>query len=642
MPDYALTYDAWKGDPDGFWMAAAETVEWGTNPTRNEVGPDGLARWFADGTGNICWNALDRHVGAGRGDAPAIIYDSAILGISRTYTYSELLDAVEVFSSVLMSFGVVKGHRVVIYMPMIPEAVIAMLACARLGAVHSVVFGGFAAHEVAVRIEDVEPTVVVAASCGLEPNRVIAYKPLLDEAIAASRFKPKATIILQRPELTCALEPERDHDWTEVWDQALERGDRPGCVDVASTDPLYVLYTSGTTGKPKGVVRQHGGYMVALAWSMKHVFGMSAGDVYWAASDLGWVVGHSYIVYGPLLAGCATVVFEGKPVGTPDAGTFWRVISRHKVNLLFTAPTALRAIRKEDAEGLFPARYDMSALRAVYIGGERGDPSVIRWGEQVLGVPILDNWWQTETGWPMTANPIGLGQVPVKYGSAAVPMPGYEICILDAAGDRVETGQTGSIAVRLPLPPGAFQTLWNDHEKFVESYLTEFPGYYKTGDAGYLDDDGYVYILSRTDDIINVAGHRLSTGTIEEAISTVPDIAECAVVGVTDPIKGEVPFGLCVLSDGSIAGEDQVCAEAIAAVRHRVGPIATPRTVLAVRRLPKTRSGKILRGVIRKIANGEYWTVPPTIDDSAVLDEIAAALATTGLPVQPVEAAQNF
>lgn len=630
MFSYASTYAAWKDDPEGFWLNAAEAVEWTAQPTRNEVDADGLARWFADGIGNICWNALDRHVRDGRGGTPAIVYDSAILGVTRSYSYAQLLEAVEVFASVLSSFGVAKGHRVVIYMPMIPEAVIAMLACARLGAVHSVVFGGFAAHELAVRIEDAQPTVIVSASCGLEPGRTIAYKPLLDEAIAASSYKPEACIILQRPELTCTLDPQRDRDWNELWAEAEERGDRPACVDMASTDPLYILYTSGTTGKPKGVVRQHGGYMVALAWSMKHVFAMSAGDVYWAASDLGWVVGHSYIVYGPLIAGCASVLFEGKPVGTPDASTFWRVISQHRVNLLFTAPTALRAIRKEDPEGLLPGKFDLSSLRAVYIGGERGDPSVIRWGEQVLEVPVLDNWWQTETGWPMTANPIGLGPLPVKYGSAAVPMPGYDICILDAGGAPVENGQHGAIAVRLPLPPGAFQTLWNDHAKFVEGYLGEFPGFYKTGDAGYIDEEGYVYILSRTDDIINVAGHRLSTGTIEEAISTLPDVAECAVLGIVDPIKGEVPFGLFVLSDGALVSAEVVCSQASAVVRQRIGAIATLKGVLAVRRLPKTRSGKILRATIRKIANGEEWTLPPTIEDPEVLDEIVAALAAAG------------
>lgn len=634
MSTYSATYDAWKGDADGFWAKAAESIDWISAPSRNEVDEEGHARWFVDGTCNTCWNAIDRHVQAGRGDDLALIYDSAILGISRTYTFSELLDAVQVFSSILRSHGVAKGDRVVIYMPMVPEAVIAMLACARLGAVHSVVFGGFAAHELAIRIEDAEPKVIVSASCGLEPGRIIAYKTLLDEAIASSRHKPGVIVILQRPELTCALDQELDRDWDAEWTLALSRGDRPACVGVASTDPLYILYTSGTTGKPKGVVRQQGGHMVALAWSMTHIFDMSPGDVYWAASDLGWVVGHSYIAYGPLLAGCATVVFEGKPVGTPDAGTFWRVVSQHKVNLLFTAPTALRAIRKEDPEGSLPGTYDLSSLRAVYIGGERGDPSVIQWAEQALGIPVMDNWWQTETGWPMTANPMGLGALPVKYGSAAVPMPGYDVRILDAAGEPVARGQTGSIAVKLPLPPGALQTLWNDHSVFRKTYLSEFPGHYKTGDAGYIDEDGYVFIMSRTDDIINVAGHRLSTGTIEEAISTVHEVAECAVIGVADAIKGEVPLGFCVISDGSLASASEICAGAVSAVRNRIGPIATPKLILAVKRLPKTRSGKILRGTIRKIANGKPWAIPPTIEDISVLDEIVAVLADAGLPAQ--------
>lgn len=631
MSTYSATYDSWKDDADSFWAKAAEAIDWISAPSRNDLDDEGLARWFADGTCNTCWNAIDRHVQAGRGNDPALIYDSAILEISRTYTFSELLEAVQVFSSILRSHGVAKGDRVVIYMPMVPEAVIAMLACARLGAVHSVVFGGFAAHELAIRIEDAEPKVIVSASCGLEPGRIIAYKPLLDEAIAGSRHKPLATVILQRPELTCALDPKLDRDWDEEWAQALSRGDRPACVEVASTDPLYILYTSGTTGKPKGVVRQQGGHMVALAWSMTHIFDMRPGDVYWAASDLGWVVGHSYIAYGPLLAGCVTVVFEGKPVGTPDAGTFWRVVSQHKVNLLFTAPTALRAIRKEDPEGRLPAAYNLSSLRAVYIGGERGDPSVIRWAEQALGIPIMDNWWQTETGWPMTANPMGMGALPVKYGSAAVPMPGYDVCILDTAGKPVARGQTGSIAVKLPLPPCALQTLWNDHLVFRETYLSEFPGYYKTGDAGYIDEDGYVFIMSRTDDIINVAGHRLSTGSIEEAISTVHEVAECAVIGVADAIKGEVPLGFCVVSDGSSASESQICSAAVSAVRNRIGPIATPKFILAVKRLPKTRSGKILRGTIRKIVNGEPWVVPPTIEDQSILDELIAVLVSAGL-----------
>ncbi|ATW05275.1 AMP-binding protein [Sphingorhabdus sp. YGSMI21] len=632
MSNYPATYEAWKTDADGFWAKAAESIDWIKQPTKNEIDEEGLALWFSDGTCNACWNAVDRHVLAGRGDDTALIYDSAILGISRTYTFSDLLDAVEVFSSVLRSHDVVKGDRVIIYMPMIAEAVIAMLACARLGAVHSVVFGGFAAHELSIRIEDAEPKVIVSASCGLEPNRVIAYKPLIDEAIANSLHKPRATIILQRPQLVCELDNDRDRDWDTEWAQALSRSDRPACVEVASIDPLYILYTSGTTGKPKGVVRQQGGYQVALVWSMKHIFDMAAGDVYWAASDLGWVVGHSYIVYGPLLAGCATVVFEGKPVFTPDAGTFWRVVSQHNVNLLFTAPTALRAIRKEDPEGRLPGDYDLSSLRAVYIGGERGDPSVIQWAEHALGIPVMDNWWQTETGWPMTANPIGLGALPVKYGSAAVPMPGYDIRILDPEGASVPVGHTGSIAVKLPLPPGALQTLWNDHPVFRKTYLSEFPGHYMTGDAGYVDEEGYVYIMSRTDDIINVAGHRLSTGTIEEAMSTVREVAECAVIGVTDAIKGEVPLGFCVVTDGSSARSKDICANAVSAVRNRIGPIATPRAILEVKQLPKTRSGKILRATIRKIANGEAWTIPPTIEDSSVLQEIVAVLARYGLP----------
>ncbi|BBB14202.1 AMP-binding protein [Novosphingobium flavum] len=636
MSSYRETYDEWMTDPLGFWSDAATAVEWMVQPTTSEVNDKGIARWFADGTCNVCWNAVDRHVVAGRGAEPALIYESALLGISKSLTFSELLDSVQVFSSVLRSHGVMKGDRVIIYMPMVSEAVIAMLACARLGAVHSVVFGGFAAHELAVRIDDAKPRVIVAASCGLEPNRTIAYKPLLDEAVESSQHKPEAVIVLQRPQLICEMIAGRDHDWHVEWSDALARGDKPACVEVSSTDPLYILYTSGTTGKPKGVVREHGGYMVALAWSMSHIFGMKPGDVYWAASDLGWVVGHSYITYGPLLAGCATVVFEGKPVGTPDASTFWRVISKYKVNLLFTAPTALRAIRKEDADGLMPRQFDLSSLRAIFLAGERGDPSIIKWAETALDVPVLDNWWQTETGWPMTANPIGLEPVEVRYGSAAVPMPGYDIQILDEEGKPVAAGETGSIAVKLPLPPGALQTLWENHKAFEETYISDFPGYYKTGDAGYIDDDGYVYVMSRTDDIINVAGHRLSTGAIEEAISTVAEISECAVVAIADSIKGEVPLGLFVVSDGASLTHGEIAAKAAIAVRTRIGPIATPKAVLAVPRLPKTRSGKILRSTIKKIANGESWSIPPTIDDATILNEIIAALAREGLlPVMP-------
>jgi len=609
-------------DPDSFWGEAAELISWYRKPT--VVLDDSSApfyRWFPDGVLNTCYNALDRHVEAGRGEQSALIYDSPVTGRRASYSYAQLRDEVAKFAGVLSSLGVVKGDRVVVYMPMIPEAVIAMLACARLGAVHSVVFGGFAAHELALRIEDAAPKVLVCASCGLEPNRVVAYKPLVDRAIEEASHTPLACIVVQRPEQPAEMGP-RDLDWAELMTSAVP----VDCVPVAASDALYILYTSGTTARPKGVVRDNGGHAVALRWSLPNIFDTHSGDVYWAASDVGWVVGHSYIVYGPLLTGCTTVLYEGKPVGTPDPGAFWRVISEHGVRTLFTAPTAFRAIKKEDPKAEHLARYDVSCLAYLFLAGERLDPDTYHWASDTLHIPVIDHWWQTETGWPIAANPMGVEPLPVKPGSPTVPVPGYDVRVLDQHGREVPAGTEGAIVVRLPLPPGTLPTLWQDDERYVDSYLSQFPGYYLTGDGGHLDGDGYLYVMGRTDDVINVAGHRMSTGEIEEAIAGHPDVAECAVIGVSDELKGQLPRGFAVLKAGASRDPAEVSAELVTRVRDLVGPVASLREVDVVPALPKTRSGKILRATMRAIADGKDVVVPSTIDDVAVLDRLRPML----------------
>ena len=627
MGRYKDTYDAWKQDPEGFWAEAAKEIDWFRPATKTLEFENGLSRWFVGAETNSCWNALDRHVKAGNGERTALIYDSAMLGRVKKFTYAELLDKVATFAGVLQSHGIKKGDRVLIYMPMVPQAAVAMLACARLGAIHSVVFGGFAPKELATRIDDATPKLIVSASCGLEPGRVIAYKPLLDKAIEMSAHKVSATIIFQREMEKATLVAGRDFDWKDEMDKAAAANARPACVPVAATDPLYVLYTSGTTGKPKGVVRDNGGHMVALKWSMKNVYDINPGDTFWAASDVGWVVGHSYIVYGPLLQGCTTILFEGKPVGTPDAGTYWRIIAEHGVKAMFTAPTAFRAIRKEDPKAEFVGKYDLSKFEVLYLAGERADPDTIQWAEKALsGRPVIDHWWQTESGWPMVANPMGIERLPVKYGSPTVPLPGYEIHVVDEACRQVGPHTTGAIVVKLPLPPGCLPTLWQNEEGFRESYLAEFPGYYKTADAGFMDEDGYLYVMSRTDDIINVAGHRLSTGAMEEVLAEHPDVAECAVIGIADAMKGQVPVGFLVLNAGVARSAGEIEQEAVQMIRERIGPVAAFKTALIVQRLPKTRSGKVLRGTMRKIADGEKWDTPATIDDPAVLGEIESVL----------------
>ncbi|MCR8547565.1 AMP-binding protein [Salipiger sp. P9] len=625
---YRRGYAAWQEDPEGFWRAAAQEISWVSPPARI-FDPDSGAygRWFPDATCNTCYNCIDRHVAAGQGARIALIYDSPITGRARRYSFAELQREVAALAQVMLDRGVAPGDRVLIYMPMVPEAVFAMLACARIGAVHAVVFGGFAAAELASRIDHAEPRLIVSASCGIEPGRVIAYKPLLDRATELSAHKPAARIVLQRPEQPCAMTEGLDVDYRQAVDAAMAADRLAGCRTVAATDPLYILYTSGTTGQPKGVVRENGGHMVALKWSMQNVYGMAPGEVFWAASDVGWVVGHSYIVYGPLLQGCATVLFEGKPVGTPDAGTFWRVISEHGVSALFAAPTAIRAIRREDPGGAFIGRWDLSCLRQMFVAGERADPETIIWAETGLNVPVIDHWWQTETGWAIAANPAGLGLLPVKYGSPGVAMPGYDIRVLDDEGAPLPPGALGNIAIRLPLPPSCFATLWTADQRFRDTYLSRFPGYYDTADAGYMDEDGYVFVMSRTDDVIQVAGHRLSTGALEDAVLGHPDLAECAVVGIGDALKGQVPFGIVVMKAGTARGEAEIAREVSQRVRETVGAIASLRGVLVVAGLPKTRSGKILRGVIRKILDGERWSYPATIEDPERLDAIAEAVA---------------
>ena len=629
---YHDVYARWQRDPEGFWGEAALAIDWVESPKKIFDKQAGIyGRWFADGVCNTCYNALDRHVLAGRNDQAALIYEFPVTNTKQTFSYGRMLSEVQLLGAMLRDFGVTKGDRVILYMPMIPEAVFAMLACARIGAVHSVVFGGFAAKELATRIDDAKPEVILSASCGIEGARVIPYKPLLDEAIKLAQYKPPTCLILQRPQCEATLVAGRDHDWRKVWENAVEYAKTSECVPVLATDPLYILYTSGTTGIPKGVVRDNGGHLVALKWSMQYLYGVNPGEVWWSGSDVGWVVGHSYIVYAPLFHGCTSILYEGKPVGTPDAGAFWRVCADHGVVSLFTAPTAFRAIRKEDPDAKLLKQYDLSKFRALFLAGERADPPTIQWAEEHLKVPVLDHWWQTETGWCIAGNPLGLGALPVKYGSACVPMPGYAIDIVDEACHPVPANKIGSIVVKLPLPPANFPTLWQQDDRFKESYLDEFPGYYKTADAGYKDDDGYIYVMSRTDDIINVAGHRLSTGGMEEVLAGHKDVAECAVLGIKDELKGEVPCGFIVLKAGVNRPPAEIEKEIVALVRDKIGPVAAFKLAITVARLPKTRSGKILRGTIKKIADGDKWTMPATIDDPMILDEIGSALKGHGV-----------
>jgi propionyl-CoA synthetase len=614
-------------EPEAFWAEAAAAIDW-DEPWQRVLDDSRapLYRWFTGGRMNTCHNALDRHVDGGRAEQTALIYDSPVTDTVATFTYRELRDAVARFAGALQAQGVGRGDRVILYMPMVPEAVVAMLACARLGAVHSVVFGGFASHELASRIDDAQPKVIVAGSCGIEPGRLVAYKPLLDGAVDLARWKPERCVILQRPMLEAELDPSRDVDWND----AVADAEPVGCVTVDATDPLYILYTSGTTGQPKGIVRDNGGHAVALAWTMKNVYDVEPGEAYWAASDIGWAVGHSYIVYGPLLHGCTTVLYEGKPVGTPDAGAFWRVISRHGICTLFTAPTTFRAIRQQDPEGELIADHDLGGFRALFLAGERCDPDTLGWAERKLGVPVIDHWWQTESGWPMAANCVGIERLPVVPGSPTRPVPGWDVRVVDNDGKEREPGEIGAIVVRLPMPPGATPTLWNAEERFVESYLTRFPGCYETADAGYLDENGYLFVMARTDDIINVAGHRLSTGAIEEVLASHEDVAECAVIGVADELKGQLPVGLLVLKAGVERPREEIVDEVVGLVRERIGPVASFKRAVVVDRLPKTRSGKILRGTMRRIADSEEYSTPATIDDPAILEEISGALQQIG------------
>ncbi|MEM6486937.1 MAG: AMP-binding protein [Pseudomonadota bacterium] len=630
MSQYRDVYAAWKDDPEAFWMARAEAIAWDLPPTAALGGEAPFFTWYADGRCNTCHNALDRHVEAGHGARPAIIHDSRITGTQTTITYAELRDRVALFAGALARAGVEAGDRVIVYMPMVPEAAVAMLACARLGAIHSVVFGGFAAHELAVRIDDAAPKAIVAASCGLEPGRVVPYKPMVDAAIDMAAHKPAFTVMLQRPEVEASLVEGRDHDW-----HAFQDGASPApCVPVGGADPLYILYTSGTTGQPKGVVRHNAGHMAALIWSMEAIYGVGPGDVMFTASDVGWVVGHSYIIYAPLLVGATTVMFEGKPIGTPDAGVFWRVIAEHGAKVLFTAPTAFRAVKRQDPDGAFIAATPMPSLKTLFFAGERADPATVEWAAEKLGVPVIDNWWQTETGWPIAANPVGLGMLPVKTGSPTVAMPGYDVQILDEAGAPQPAGGLGAIAMKLPLPPGCLPTLWNAAERFQRSYLERFPGYYETGDAGYIDEDGYIFIMARTDDVINVAGHRLSTGAMEEVLLRHRDVAEVAVIGAADELKGQVPVGFLCLNAGCNRPHDEIVTEAVKLVREEIGPVAFFKKAVVVDRLPKTRSGKILRGTIAKLADGETVKVPATIDDPMILDELGEALRGLGFAVR--------
>jgi propionyl-CoA synthetase len=629
---YHDVYARWQRDPQGFWGEAADAIDWIEKPKTVFDPKAGIyGRWFPDGVVNTCYNALDRHVLSGRNNQPALIYDSPVTNTKQTFTYGRVLSEVQLLGAMLRDFGVGKGDRVILYMPMVPEAVFAMLACARIGAVHSVVFGGFAPKELATRIDDAKPKIILSASCGIEGTRVVPYKPLLDEAINLAKHKVATCLILQRPQCKAAMTELRDHDWRRVWEHAVNYAKTSECEPVQATDPLYILYTSGTTGIPKGVVRDNGGHMVALKWSMENLYGVKPGEIFWCASDIGWVVGHSYIVYAPLFHGATSILYEGKPVGTPDAGSFWRVASEHKAVSLFTAPTAFRAIRKEDPDAKLLSQYDLSQFRALFLAGERADPPTLEWAEKVLKVPVIDHWWQTETGWCIAGNPLGLGKLPVKPGSATVPMPGYAIDVVDEANKKVATNTIGSLVIKLPMPPGALPTLWHQDKRMRESYLEEFPGYYKTADAGYIDDDGYVYVMSRTDDIINVAGHRLSTGGMEEVLASHPDVAECAVLGIKDDMKGEVPCGFIVLKAGVTKAPAEIEKEIVQLVRDKIGPVAAFKLAITVARLPKTRSGKILRGTIKKIADGEPWTMPATIDDPAILGEIGEALKGKGV-----------
>ena len=629
---YPQVYAAWRKDSQAFWAEAAQAIDW-IKPPRRIFDPDAgvYGRWFPDATCNTCWNAVDRHVAGGRADQAAIIHDSPVTATQRQLTYAELQNEVATLAAVMADLGVGKGDRVVVYMPMVPEALIGMLACARIGAIHSVVFGGFAPKELATRIDDAKPRLMLSASCGVEPGRIVHYKPLLDRAIELAAAKPAACLVLQRPQSLATMIEGRDHDWADLVEQAKAEGRRADCVELAATDPLYILYTSGTTGVPKGVVRDNGGHMVALKWTMQNLYGVAPGEVYWAASDVGWVVGHSYIVYAPLLHGATTIVYEGKPVGTPDAGAFWRVVEEHKVAALFTAPTAFRAIKKEDPAGALLKKYNIDSLRTLFLAGERADPDTVAWAERMLGVPVIDHWWQTETGWGIVGNPVGLGMLPVKRGSPTVPLPGYDVVVVDEAAKPVPDGTMGSIVIKLPLPPGCLPTLWQHDERMRQSYLAEFPGYYKTSDAGFKDDDGYIHVMGRTDDIINVAGHRLSTGAMEEVLASHPDVAECAVVGVKDELKGELPCGFIVLKSGVTRPHAAIEQEIVGLVRERIGPVAAFKLAITVQRLPKTRSGKILRGTMKKIADHEEWSTPATIDDPAILEEIGAALKGKGV-----------
>ncbi|MDC1281007.1 propionyl-CoA synthetase [bacterium] len=627
MAYYKDIYESWKKNPLQFWDQQSNDIDWIIKPKKildDENVP--FYKWFPDGVLNTCFNAIDRHVIDGRGEQDAIIYDSPITNVKQKISYSQLLFRVSQFSGALRKQGVEKSDRVIIYMPMIPEAVIAMLACARIGAVHSVVFGGFASNELAVRIDDCKPKVIVSASCGHEPNKIIEYKPLLSKALELAKHQVSKCIIFQRNSLKVDLDPNLDIDWNE----AIADVDLASPVEVQANDPLYILYTSGTTGEPKGVVRDNGGHAVSLKWSMKNIYNVDPGDVYWAASDIGWVVGHSYIVYGPLFHGCTTILFEGKPIGTPDAGTFWRIISEYNVKVLFTAPTALRAVKREDPEGSYIQKYDLSNFKTLFLAGERADPDTVLWLENKLKIPVIDHWWQTETGWSIAANPLGIESLPIKTGSPTVAMPGYNVKILSEEGKEVKAGILGAIVIKLPLPPASLPTLWNADNRFKESYLLTFSGYYETGDAGYQDQDGYLYIMSRTDDVINVAGHRLSTGAMEESLSNHPDVAECAVVGVADKLKGQVPLGLICLNNGCNKPHQVVCKEIIGLVRNEIGPVASFKSVAVVSALPKTRSGKILRATIRKIADNVDWKMPATVDNPLVFDEIKKAIKPLG------------
>jgi propionyl-CoA synthetase len=631
MSTYEKTYQRWQSDPKAFWAEAARDIDWIKPWDHVYAKVDGLDRWFVGAECNTCWNAIDRHVAAGHGARAALIYDSPLTGRKQRFTYAELQDEVATLAALLQDLGIAKGDRVLLYMPMIPQAAFAMLACARIGAVHSVVFGGFAPAELATRINDAKPKLIMSASCGIEPGRVVAYKPLIDKAIELAQHKPAHGLVWQRPELAAELTPGRDHDWAEGLAANRKANRKAECVPVKATDPLYVLYTSGTTGQPKGVVRDNGGHLVALKWTMPNIYGIAPGETFWAASDVGWVVGHSYIVYAPLLHGSTAILFEGKPVGTPDAGTFWRVIAEHGVKALFTAPTAFRAIKKEDPDGTFIRKYDLSQFRTLFLAGERADPDTVKWAEQRLNVPVIDHWWQTETGWPIAANPVGLGRLPVKYGSPTVAMPGYDVRVLDEGGHEVKRGTLGAICIKTPLPPGCLPTLWGNDARFRASYLEHFPGYYETADAGFMDEDGYLYIMARTDDIINTAGHRLSTGGMEEVLAGHPNVAECAVIGIADQLKGQVPVGFVVLKAGVAREAKEIETECIQRIREEIGPVASFKTVMIVQRLPKTRSGKILRATMRKIADREEWKMPATIDDPVILDEITTALKTKGL-----------